>query len=78
MTLPKKQQTDSKPKKQLPKALPTPDNTPLDQWSVDWLRVEVAVLIGRPNYLWITDAEKKKLKYPVTEAQMKKFIREEV
>jgi hypothetical protein len=50
-------------------------DVPLEEWPPGWLKLEVARLNQEPGYILMTDKEKKKLGMPVTEAEMRAFIK---
>jgi hypothetical protein len=51
-----------------------PKNTPLFEWPPGWLKMEVASLYNAPEYLVMTDDEKRKALMPVTDGEMREFI----
>lgn len=55
---------------------PHPGDTPLEQWTQGWLVLEVASLLDRPEYILLYDAERKAKGWPVTQDEMRAFIRE--
>ena len=52
-----------------------PKDTPLDKWSPGQLRMKVASLLGTPGYIMMHDHEKTAAGYPVTDFEMRAFIR---
>lgn len=52
-----------------------PATTPLDQWRPGWLKMEVASLLDVPGYFMMHDHEKKTAGYPVTNEEMREFIK---
>jgi hypothetical protein len=48
-----------------------PEDTPLPEWPSGWLRMEVANLYDLPEYLIMTDDEKRSAKMPVTDPEMR-------
>lgn len=52
-----------------------PKDTPLDKWSPGWLKMEVASLLDTPGYIMMHDHEKTAAGYPVTDFEMRAFIR---
>lgn len=55
--------------------MPHPKDTPLDKWSIGWLKMEVASLLDTPGYIMMHDYEKRAAGYPVTQDEMREFIR---
>lgn len=51
-----------------------PQNTPLGEWPLAWLKIEVASLLDTPGYILMHDHEKSAVGYPVTEDEMREFI----
>ena len=51
-----------------------PNNTPLLKWPSVWLKMEVASLFHAPEYLVMTDNEKREVLMPVTDGEMREFI----
>ena len=51
-----------------------PKDTPLFEWPSGWLKLEVASLFKAPDYLVMTDDEKRKALMPVTDGEMREFI----
>lgn len=52
-----------------------PKDVPLEQWTPAWLKMECASLLDIPMFIMLTDAEKRKVGYPVTKDEMRAFIR---
>ena len=52
-----------------------PQNTPLEEWPPAWLKMEVASLLDTPGYIMMHDHEKAAAGYPVTQDEMRDFIR---
>jgi hypothetical protein len=52
-----------------------PSKVALDNWSVGWLKLEVANLTKNPLYIIMTDEEKKTHNLPVTTEEMRDYIR---
>jgi hypothetical protein len=52
-----------------------PKDTPLEQWSPGWLKMEVASLLDVPGYIMMHDHEKLAAGYPITDDEMRKFIK---
>lgn len=50
-------------------------NTPLEQWRPSWLKFETASLLDVPGYIMMHDHEKRAAGYPVTEDEMREFIK---
>jgi hypothetical protein len=48
---------------------------PLEEWSTSWLKLEVAQLLKSPKYVIMTHDEKLDHDYPVTDEEMRDFIR---
>jgi hypothetical protein len=55
--------------------VPHVKDIPLDKWPPGWLKLQVASLMGTPDYLLMHDREKKKVGLPVTEEEMRAYIR---
>jgi hypothetical protein len=51
-----------------------PSSTPLSKWLPGWLKLEVAHLLNKPEYLVMYDDEKRLRGYPVSEDEMRQFI----
>jgi hypothetical protein len=51
-----------------------PKDTPLFEWPSGWLKLEVASLFNAPEYLVMTDDEKRKTLLPVTDGEMREFV----
>lgn len=49
--------------------------TPLSKWPHGWLRFETASILDLPKFLRMTDDEKRAAGYPVTEDEMRAFIK---
>lgn len=56
--------------------MPNPKDTPLDKWSPGWLKMEVASLLDTPGYIIMHDHEKRAAGHPVTQDEMRDFIRD--
>jgi len=52
-----------------------PYNTPLEEWPRGWLVMEVASLYDVPEYISMTSEEKIKAKMPVTDLDMREYIK---
>jgi hypothetical protein len=52
-----------------------PKNVSLDEWPRGWLAFEVANLSRKPEYITMTDIEKKAAKLPITVQEMRDYIR---
>ena len=52
-----------------------PQNTPLDEWPLAWLKIECASLLDTPGYILATDDEKRRDGLPATVNEMREFIR---
>jgi hypothetical protein len=48
---------------------------PLEKWPPGWLRFQVASLMGSPDYLIMTDSEKRKAKLPISFDEMREYIK---
>jgi len=48
-----------------------PKDIPLSEWRSGWLKMEIASLYHLPEYLIMTDDEKRRAKMPVTDAEMR-------
>lgn len=55
--------------------MPHPKDTPLDKWLPGWLKMEVASLLDAPEYIMMRENEKTAAGYPVTDFEMRAFIR---
>jgi hypothetical protein len=55
--------------------MPRIRDAPLEKWPPGWLKLEVARLSQESSYLIMTDKEKKSLGLPVTEEEMRAFIK---
>jgi hypothetical protein len=55
-----------------------PINTPLEEWTEGWLKLEVAVLARKSLYIIMTDKEKEAAGLPVTADEMRAYIREKL
>ena len=55
--------------------MPRPKDTPLNKWPPGWLKIEVANLLDTPGYILMQDHEKRAAGYPVTQDEMRDFIR---
>jgi hypothetical protein len=53
-----------------------PGKTPINQWSLGWLKMETASILGVPGYILMHDHEKSAADYPVTAEEMRAFIKE--
>jgi hypothetical protein len=51
-----------------------PKDTPLSEWPSGWLKMEIASLYDLPDYLVMTDDEKRRAQMPVTDAEMRLII----
>ena len=51
-----------------------PNDTPLSHWPSGWLKLEVASLSNAPEYLVMSEEEKREVLMPVTDGEMRKFI----
>lgn len=52
-----------------------PKDTPLENWTPAWLKMECASLLDAPNYIMMHDHEKRAEGLPVTDDEMRAFIR---
>jgi hypothetical protein len=52
-----------------------PTNTPLEEWPSGWLKMEVASMLGDCTYIMMHDHEKKAADLPVTDEDMRTYIR---
>ena len=52
-----------------------PKDTPLDKWPPGWLKMEVASLLDTPGYIMMHDHEKVAAGHPVSQDEMRRFIR---
>jgi hypothetical protein len=52
-----------------------PCETPLEQWPRAWLVLETASLLAKPGYLVLLDSEKSAQGLPLTDDEMRDFIR---
>lgn len=50
-------------------------NTPLDEWPAPWLRMECASILKWSGYLLATESEKRAEGAPVTDDEMRTYIR---
>jgi hypothetical protein len=57
------------------RAMKHPATTPIERWSPAWLKMEVASLLDVPGYIMMHDHEKKAAGYPVTDDEMRAFIK---
>ena len=55
--------------------MPHPKDTPLNKWPAGWLKMEVASLLDTPGYIMTHDHEKRAAGHPVTQDEMRDFIR---
>lgn len=53
----------------------TMQNTPIDYWPLAWLRMDCAFLLDNPAFVLMHDDEKRKQRLPVTEDEMREFIK---
>lgn len=52
-----------------------PNNTPLEEWPPAWLKLEVASMTDNHMYIIMHDHEKKAAGLPVTEDEMRAYIK---
>jgi len=52
-----------------------PKNTPLAEWPSAWLKMECASLLDDAIYIIMREDEKKAHHYPVTEDEMRNYIK---
>jgi hypothetical protein len=57
------------------KQIPHPTTTPLDQWPLGWVILEVASLLEKPEYITMDVHEKRRAGLPVTEKEMREYIK---
>ena len=57
--------------------MPHPKDLPLEFWTPGWLKLEVASLADRPDYILMFDDEKREANLPVTTEEMRDFIRQQ-
>lgn len=55
--------------------MPHAHQVPLSQWPEGWLKLEMASVLARPEYVIMTDGEKRGDKLPVTRAEMVTHLR---
>jgi hypothetical protein len=55
--------------------MPHIKDVPLEQWPPGWLKLQVASLLGEPAYILMTDKEKKSIGLPVSEEEMRAYIK---
>ena len=58
------------------KQRPHPSTTPLDQWPPAWLKLECSDLLNDGMFIMLHDHEKRAKGLPVTDDEMRAFIRE--
>jgi hypothetical protein len=54
---------------------PTLLDTPLEQWSLGYLKFETASMLNCPEYIRLHDHEKRSHNYPVSREEMIQFLR---
>jgi hypothetical protein len=52
-----------------------PQNTPLNEWPLAWLKLECCQLLDWPAYIMAHDHEKRREGAPVTPDEMRAYIR---
>lgn len=52
-----------------------PAETPIEEWSDGWLKLEVATIAKDATYLIMYDNEKRSAGYPVTREEMIAFVK---
>ena len=50
---------------------------PLEKWPPGWLKLQVASLMGSPDYILMQDHEKREANLPVSEEEMRQYIKAE-
>ena len=55
--------------------MPHIKDVPLERWPPGWLKLQVASLLGEPAYILMTDKEKKSIGLPVSEEEMRAYIK---
>ena len=55
--------------------MPHIKDVPLERWPPGWLKLQVASLLGGPAYILMTDKEKKSIGLPVSEEEMRAYIK---
>ena len=48
---------------------------PMDEWPLGWLQFKIAMLLHRPEYLKMTNRDRKAARLPVTRQEMVEFIK---
>ena len=51
-------------------------DVPLEDWPPGWLKLQVASLLNKPDYILMTVREKEGAGLPITPDEMRKFIKE--
>jgi hypothetical protein len=55
--------------------MPHIKDVPLEQWPPGWLKLQVASLLGEPGYILMTNKEKKDIGLPVSDEEMRAYIK---
>lgn len=55
--------------------MPHIKDIPLEKWPPGWLKLQVASLTGSPEYLLMRDHEKRKANLPVSDEEMRAYIK---
>jgi hypothetical protein len=55
--------------------MPHIKDIPLEKWPPGWLKLQVASLIGNPEYILMRDHEKRHANLPVSAEEMRAYIK---
>jgi hypothetical protein len=55
--------------------MPHIKDVPLEQWPPGWLKLQVASLLKKPEYILMHNHEKRKAGLPVSNEEMREYIR---
>jgi hypothetical protein len=55
--------------------MPHIKDVPLERWPPAWLKLQIASLLGAPDYIIMTNEEKRKAGLPVSLDEMRAYIK---